>query len=359
MKISLQYSVKNKPPTLLKQLRFAILSKLNFKNSKNYYTQSSLFLKLSVFTFILLIFTEGVQAQQEGQQTLFMFNTVAINPAVAGSRDIPTMTLTTRNQWVGFKGAPIQQNMSFHTPFLSKRLGMSMTLGNRSIGIFRSQTTSLALSYSPVKTENFQIRFGLQGSARRLAFSFEDNDQAQTVSNERNSRANLRPRLLGNFGMGMFMAYKDCFFGISVPYAYSNILGVNEETPTTAIALPHYYITGGLTLPLVDNITIKTSGIIKKVDHAPWGVEVNGSLMFYEKVTAGLSYRAGKTNLEDIGESVDFLIYYQLSPKFGIGGAYDYNLSPLKKYTDGSFEFVLRYDFKQTELRFSNPRVFF
>ena len=158
MKISLQYSVKNKPPTLLKQLRFAILSKLNFKNSKNYYTQSSLFLKLSVFTFILLIFTEGVQAQQEGQQTLFMFNTVAINPAVAGSRDIPTMTLTTRNQWVGFKGAPIQQNMSFHTPFLSKRLGMSMTLGNRSIGIFRSQTTSLALSYSPVKTENFHTR---------------------------------------------------------------------------------------------------------------------------------------------------------------------------------------------------------
>ena len=43
-----------------------------------------------------------------------------INPAVAGSRDIPTLTLMTRNQWMGFKGAPVQQSLSFHSPLASR-----------------------------------------------------------------------------------------------------------------------------------------------------------------------------------------------------------------------------------------------
>lgn len=317
----------------------------------------------TLFTYLLVGFfilnTEGVMAQQEGQQTLFMFNTVAINPAVAGSRDIPTMTLTTRNQWVGFKGAPIQQNLSFHSPVLSKRLGIGVTLGNRSIGITQYQSTSLALSYSPIRTENFQLRFGLQGSARRLGFRFDDSEQANTITNERRAQSSLEPRLLGNFGMGVFMVYNECFVGLSVPFYHSNIIGVNPETAQTAITLPHYYFIAGLTLPLLDNVSMKGSGIIKKVKNAPWGVEVNGSLVLFDKVTAGLSYRAGKTNLEDIGESIDFLIFYQINKKWGIGGAYDFNLSPLKKYTAGSFETVLRYDIKQNELRFSNPRFFF
>ena len=326
---------------------------------KPHKTMKIKFLHICIFLITFCFFTEGVSAQQEGQQTLFMYNALIINPAVAGSRGIPTMTLTTRNQWVGIKGAPVQQNLSFHTPFLSKRLGFGMTLGNRNIGIFSTQTSAISLSYSPVKTENFQIRFGLQGSAKRLAFNFEDGDQANIVSNERRLQSNFNPRLLGNFGMGFFMAYKDCYFGVSVPFYYSNILRQeNLETATTAISLPHYYMMGGLKLPLFDKVDIKTSGIIKKVANAPWGVEVSSSLVFNEKITLGAAYRAGKTNLEDIGESMDFLIFYQISNKFGIGGAYDYILSPLKKYTDGSFEVVVRYDLKQSELRFSNPRVF-
>ena len=312
------------------------------------------------YTFIFLCLnTEGVIAQQEGQQTLFMFNALAINPGVAGSRDIPTFTLMTRNQWIGFKGAPVQQNLSFHSPLLSKRLGFGFTLGNRQVGIFSTQTTSIALSYSPIRTKDFALRIGLQGSAKRMAFNFDDADQANTIANERKSNSGLKPRMFGNFGMGAFMTYKECYMGFSVPFYYSNIIGINIETPTTALEQPHYYFMMGLALPLLDKVYIKPSGIVKKTANAPWSIEVNGSLVFNDKITAGMSYRAGKTNLEDIGESVDFLMFFQVSNKWGIGCAYDVNLSPLKKYNDGSIEAVIRYDLKQPELRFSNPRVFF
>lgn len=315
--------------------------------------------KFILFFIILSLYTEGVLAQQEGQQTLFMFNALPINPAVSGSRDVPTMTLMTRNQWIGFKGAPVQQSLSFHSPLFSKRLGFGVALSNRHIGIFNSQTASMAWSYSPIRTKDFMLRIGLQGSAKRLAFDFENPEQATTIANERKSSNGLNPRVLGNFGMGVFMMYKESYLGFSVPYYYSNILGINNETPTTALEKPHYYFMAGLKFPLLDKVFWMPSGIVKRVANAPWGVEVNSSLVYDEKITLGLSYRAGKTNLEDIGESVDLLVFFQINNKCGIGCAYDFNLSPLRKYTVGSFEAVMRYDLKHSAMRLSNPRVFF
>ena len=312
------------------------------------------------FILFFCFFTEGVLlAQQEGQQTLFMYNTLAINPGVAGSRDIPTLTLTARKQWMNFKGAPTQQNLSFHTPLLSKRLGFGLTFGNRKIGIFEAQTASLALSYSPIRTEDFALRIGLQGSARRLGFKFEDDTQASILTNERSSAAHLlRPRLFGNFGMGVFMTYKSCFMGFSVPFYYSNIIGLHANTPQTALEKPHYYFLMGLTLPLWDKLYWKPSTVFKKTAHAPWGLELNSSLMFNDKITLGASYRVGEANVNNIGESMDVLMFFQVNEKWGIGGAYDFTLSELKKYTEGSFEVVARFDLKQSALRFSNPRVF-
>jgi type IX secretion system PorP/SprF family membrane protein len=314
--------------------------------------------------FFLLIFTffkgEGViLAQQESAQTLFMFNTLAINPGVAGSRDIPTLTLTARKQWMGFNGAPTQQNVSFHTPLLSKRLGFGLTFGNRTVSIFEAQTASMALSYSPIRTKDFALRIGLQGSARRLGFKFEDATQATILTNERSSASNLlRPRVFGNFGMGVFMNYKDSYIGFSVPFYYSNIIGINTNTKQTATEQPHYHFMMGLTLPLLDNFYWKPSTIVRKTANAPWGLDINNSVIFNDKITLGGSYRLGQENGSDIGESMAFLMFFQVSEKWGLGGAYDFPLSTLKKYTSGSFEMVARFDLQKSSLRFSNPRVF-
>jgi type IX secretion system PorP/SprF family membrane protein len=319
-------------------------------------------LKPIPFLLIICFFTEGgtkIWAQQEGSQTLFMYNALAVNPGVAGSRDIPTLTLTARKQWMGFKGAPLQQNVSFHTPFLSKRLGFGLTFSNRSISIFETQTASLALSYSPIRTKDFALRIGLQGSARRFGFKFEDASQASIITNERTNASNLlQPRMFGNFGMGIFMNYKDCFMGFSVPFYYSNIIGIHTNTEQTALESPHYYFIMGLTMPLLDKIYWKPSTILRKTPTAPWGLEINNSFIFNDKITLGGSYRLGKVSASDIGESMDVLMFFQVNEKWGIGGAYDFPLANLKKYTDGSFEVVARFDLQKSALRFSNPRVF-
>ena len=46
--------------------------------------------------------------QQDAQYTHYMFNTQAINPAYAGSREALTITGLHRSQWAGFEGAPVR-----------------------------------------------------------------------------------------------------------------------------------------------------------------------------------------------------------------------------------------------------------
>jgi type IX secretion system PorP/SprF family membrane protein len=311
-----------------------------------------------LFLLALLVHNEAVMAQQEGVQTLFMYNALSVNPAVAGSKETPSFTLLSRHQWLGFKGAPVQQNLGFHaTVFSSKRLGFGLNLGNRSAGILSAQTGTMSWSYSPVKTENFSIRMGLSGTIRRLGFNIEDAEQASILSGERG--IDLSARMYGNFGMGMLVTYKECFFGVSVPYFYENIIGINEQTPITAVESRHYYIMGGLDITISKKLHYRPTGVWRLVKNAPWGFDFNNSLIFNEEVTVGLGYRAGKSNMSGGGESLDMLLFYQVNPKWGIGCAYDYNISPLKKYTGGSIEVVTRFDLKQTALKLSNPRVFF
>ncbi|WP_151675485.1 type IX secretion system membrane protein PorP/SprF, partial [Patiriisocius marinus] len=48
---------------------------------------------------VLLVFTTSSFAQQDAQYTQYMYNTLSINPAYAGSRDVLSVLGLYRNQW--------------------------------------------------------------------------------------------------------------------------------------------------------------------------------------------------------------------------------------------------------------------
>jgi len=64
-------------------------------------------MKKSLLIIGLLLVTIGAMAQRDALYSQFMFNRLVINPGYTGSRDMLTMTLLNRYQWVGFgDGAP-------------------------------------------------------------------------------------------------------------------------------------------------------------------------------------------------------------------------------------------------------------
>ena len=66
----------------------------------------------SCFVLLMLMLTKEVIAQQDPHYTQYMFNTMSINPAYAGSTGSLQALLLYRSQWVGVDGAPETQNFS-------------------------------------------------------------------------------------------------------------------------------------------------------------------------------------------------------------------------------------------------------
>ena len=101
--------------------------------------------------------------------------------------------------------------------------------------------------------------------------------------------------------------------------------------------------------------------MLKYVPNAPVDLDLNTTFIFVDKFWAGLSYRLGGDSTQGIGESIDLLVQYQISPMLRGGLSYDFTLSKLKDHSAGTVEVQLEYCFipnKDLNKRLTNPRFF-
>ena len=83
---------------------------------------------------MLILGFENSNAQQLPQFTQYMYNTIAINPAYAGSRGALSIVGLNRNQWGGFDGGPQTQTLSIHSPLRNEKIGLGLSLINDKSG---------------------------------------------------------------------------------------------------------------------------------------------------------------------------------------------------------------------------------
>lgn len=314
-------------------------------------------MKKLLFSFVILAACFRLSAQQDHHYTQFMYNKLYYNPAYAGSRGVPTITGIFRSQWMGFDGAPQSGLLSFHSPFLTPRVGVGVVMSMKKIGLQRDFNGSLAYSYELIKSEKVSVRAGIQGSIRSLTTAFDDatpvNIGDPSLDNQQVSS------IFGNVGAGAYAIIVERYYvGFSVPRIHSNTIGFpNGNATLTAKESPHFYGTAGGIFPLSEDINLMPAFLIKYVKHAPVDADININLDIRQQVTAGLSYRVGG---DGAGESIDLLVMWQASPQIGIGAAYDFPLTDLKDYNSGSIEVLVQADLKKPNKKKGvfSPRFF-
>jgi type IX secretion system PorP/SprF family membrane protein len=309
-------------------------------------------------------------AQQENHYTQFMYNKLLQNPGFSGARRVPSVTALYRNQWAGFAGRPQSFLISLDGSLMSERLGGGLVVANQQVGIIKDQFANGALSYDIIHSEEASVRVGLNGAIRRYTFDVNSPDIYVQERQDQAIKADGTPSALnGNLGMGLYVDYKEYYFGISVPNMYKNDFGLNKSRSTDEIAQEqnHFYLMAGGFIKVASDIHLKPAVMAKYVKNAPFSVDMNLSAVFKRKFSAGASYRFGETG----GDSIDFLAFFQATDNLGVGFAYDYTLSKIRNYTVGSFEALIRYDIfnngKKTIGKksidnknvLSNPRFFF
>ena len=296
----------------------------------------------------LVALATTLRAQQETQHSMYFFNPVLLNPAYAGSQEAIQVTGTARDQWTGLKGAPKTQVLSIHSPLKIENIGLGLTVLNDELGVTKNTGVYADMAYSiKVNKKNNRLAFGLKAGVDFLRQDFSNlrvNDNTDELYTE---GFNYRKNLF-NVGAGIYYYGKRHYLGVSTPRLVKNKINVNVDQK--ALQENHYYAFGGIVIQLNPAINMRPSFIVKYVNNAPLSIEGNLSFLFYDKIWIGAMYRhEAATGLN---------IMYNVSQNLRIGYAYDYQLTSLQKFSQGSHEIMLSYDLRSKAKGFKSPRYF-
>lgn len=299
---------------------------------------------------VLLAIISGsvkLNAQQVPMYTHYMYNTLVINPAYAGSREALTITALHRSQWVGFKGAPLTQTLTLHAPLRNQHIGLGLAVCNDKAGPMATTSATGSFAYIMRLTERSKLALGLSAGARIFQANLSSLELDQ--QNDPVFVNNINSKVTPDVGFGAYYSRERFYAGISIPNLLENsITKSTEASGNTLIGKEqrHYFLIAGTMLPLSDNLAFKPTALLKVTGGAPAQADVTASFVLMNKLLLGGMFRSG--------DAVGALIGLDITEKLHIGYSYDwsYGMSS-SKYNQGSHEIVLRYDF----LLFGNKQI--
>lgn len=235
--------------------------------------------KLLVLVFLLTVV--DMFSQQDSQFTQYMYNTVNINPAYAGSRGVMSIFGLYRNQWVGLDGAPTTMTASLNTPISNSNVGIGLSVISDKIGPSDETSISADVSYSVPTSETFKLSFGLKATANLLNVDFTKLNIYDI--NDPRFQNNVDNKFSPNIGAGIYFHSDKTYFGLSVPNFletkhFDENATINNSASFVAKERMHYYAIAGHVFDLSPSIQFKPAVLTKIVQGAPLQVDVSGSL---------------------------------------------------------------------------------
>lgn len=303
-------------------------------------------MKLKILLGILLLHHFAGFCQQDSQYTQYMYNTININPAYAGSRGVLSIFGLHRSQWIGIEGAPETNAFSINTPFSQTNIGAGLSFVNDRIGPTDENTISLDLSYSIKTSEKYKLSFGIKGTGN---FFNLDSGKLKPAFASDPKLQNLKNNFTPNFGAGVYFHSNVFYAGISVPNFFERV-HYNDNSVSVNKEKMNLYVLSGLVFDLNPDIKFKPAFLIKTVEGSPLQADFSANFLVYEKFTAGVAYRWDA--------SVSALAGFQITKCLFIGYGYDRETTKLQNFNSGSHEIFARFELFSSYDRIISPRFF-
>ena len=311
---------------------------------------------------MLCLFAGNLMAQQEPHYTNFMFNKLPLNPAFAGSKEVACISALYRSQWVGIEGAPTTQTVNFHTPFFNQRAGFGVGVLHDKLGLTNNWRANVSYSYRP-KIGKGHLGIGVTGSV--ISHGYQGHRANTVIGNDPNVHYNDASRYYPNFGAGLYYNTNTFYAGLSIPSLLKQEIDYSEDGIEAADYYSykdrrHVYLMAGGLFTISEKVKFKPAALFKYVGGknaddidiaAPFDMDINAMFLFLDTFGLGLTWR--------MGDSLDGLLYFQAAEQFRIGLGYDYSLTELQNYSNGSFELMLEYCISNRNKKLLNPRFFF
>lgn len=311
-----------------------------------------IFNQMRLWAGIVLLFMVVVSyGQQDAQYTQYMYNTVSVNPAYAGSRGHLSVTALYRSQWTGLDGAPKTQSLNAHSPIGYRGVGAGVNVWNEQIGPTSETNFEADFSYTVYTSREGRLSFGANVSGNLLDIKFSQLNQDTSHGLDPTLQEDIHNRFSPNFGAGVYYRTDHFYTGLSVPRILQTTHFDSSNLSTASEQMNFYFIIGYV-WDLNPWVKFKPSLLAKMVFGAPIQLDFSANFMFDEKFILGAAYRWDA--------AVSAMAGFNISDGFMIGMAYDRETTALgaASFNDGSFEIIIRYDFVSNKSRLKSPRFF-
>jgi type IX secretion system PorP/SprF family membrane protein len=320
-----------------------------------------------IFQGVVLSFIFGTAvAQQVPMYSQYIMNGFLVNPSFAGRDGYTTINLTVREQWVGMAGAPSTYAASFQTrllknSYISKstavrkklvkptkggRVGLGGYIFNDNNGIMRRTGGQVAYAYHiPMGVkDNSQnsLSFGLALSAYNYAINTEgvayDHDDPYLNSYDRSV-------FITDFNFGANYTTSKYYVGFAMTNLLRGSLIFADTSSNKRSELGHYFLTGGVKIPINSEWKLEPSAFIKSSDMLFNSIQLDLTSRVYYKddYWAGLSYRTNDALIMMVGLRYD---------KFYFAYAFDFALTDIRTQTLGTHEITLAVKFGESARRY-------
>jgi type IX secretion system PorP/SprF family membrane protein len=303
-------------------------------------------MRTKILIFALMLTCYSGFAQQDAQYTQYMYNTINVNPAYAGSRGVMSIFGLHRTQWVGLDGAPVTNAVSINTPINNSNLGLGVSLVNDRIGPTVDNAISADLSYTIQANETYKLSFGIKATGNLFNL---DVDRLNPENAGDESLQNLNNEFSPNFGAGVYLHSDKMYFGLSVP----NFLEDSRYSDNSVSVYKdrmNFYAIGGYVFDISSSVQFKPAFMTKVVTGSPLQLDVSGNFLINEKFMLGVAYRWDA--------AVSALAGFQVSEGLFIGYGYDLETTKLRNYNSGSHEVFLRFELFNKYSKMVSPRFF-
>jgi type IX secretion system PorP/SprF family membrane protein len=317
--------------------------------------------KSLIFVTLLLMLAATIgKAQQDAEYSMYMFNGLYLNPAFAGSKEVPTVMAIYRHQWSGLEGAPRSFNTSAHSTFKNKMYALGGTLHYDQLGDEKKYKMDIDFAFRiPVKNEDNTISLGVR--AGLMHYNFSPRNYQPDFGSGVDPVLDVTYRsFIPNFGFGIYAQGKRYYAGVSMPHLINMNLvkqGSISEIGEEARQFKHLFATAGIVLGKeYGKVKVKPSFLYKWSEHAPMDFDVNLSFLFIDRIWAGASYRTGGDYDNRRGESIIGIVKFKATQQLEIGYAYDHTLSRLGSFNSGTHEIMIGLEFGEKGKQFVTPR---
>jgi type IX secretion system PorP/SprF family membrane protein len=265
---------------------------------------------------------------------LYLFDQLLLNPAYSGMQNQLSATVIYRNQWVNMEGAPKTFSATVHSAFRKNTMGVGLIAANDQIGIHTDASVFGTYAYRIKLNRKYTLSMGLQGGFNNIRSDFNK----LSIKNQNDTQLqgviqNFNP----NIGAGLILRHDRFYLGFSVPYLINSrvLEGVSADLTTRH---RYYYLMGSMAVDLSEQVRFIPGMQMRFQEKAPYGIDLNGLLIFKRLVGLGASYR--------LSQGFTGMFQLTLNENFRLAYAYDFTSASLRTSVAGSHEMMLNYRFR-------------